>query len=196
IRERAYAVYESQGDHQSRARLALELARDYGLKGASAVAAAWFVRATKALYGEPRWPEHAKLEITKAMFEGADTPAARAAADRAMDLATRFGDRDSLAQSVMLQGMSLINDGKLKDGLALVDEATMAAVSGEVELFTTGWIYCNTISTCRDLGELRRAGEWTEAAHRWCERSSVGGFPGVCRVHRAEIIALQGSLAR
>ena len=195
IRERAYAAYEALGDNRSRARMALELSRDSGLKGVRAVAAAWFVRATKALEGEPRWPEHAKLEIAKAMMQGSDTPAARSAADRALELATRFGDRDSLAQSVMLQGMSLINDGKLKDGLALVDEATMAAVSGEVDLFTTGWIYCNTISTCRDLGELRRAGEWTEAAHRWCERSSVGGFPGVCRVHRAEIIALQGSLA-
>ena len=196
IRERAYAAYDALRDDQSKARLALELARDYALKGAGALASAWFARATKALEGDPRWPEHAKLEIGKAMMEGSDTSAARAAADRALELATRFADKDSLAQAVMLQGMSLINDGRLKDGLALVDEATMAAVSGDVELFTTGWIYCNTISTCRDLGELRRAGEWTEAAHRWCERSSVGGFPGVCRVHRAEIIALQGSLAR
>jgi class 3 adenylate cyclase len=196
IRERAYALYMEHGDRQSAARLALEMARDNALKGVHTVAMGWFTRAERALEGEPRWPEHAKLEIARAMMQGSDTPAARALADRALELATQFHDRDSLAQAVMLQGMSLINDGKLKEGLALVDEATMAAVSGEVELFTTGWIYCNTISTCRDLGDLRRAGEWTEAAHRWCERSSVGGFPGVCRVHRAEIIALQGSLAR
>jgi len=196
LRERAYAMYDAAADQQGAARMALALARDNGLKGNFNLAGQWFTRASRALDGEPRWREHAQLEIGKAMMEGSDTPAARVAADRAFELATRFKDRDSLAQALMLQGMSLINDGKLKEGLALVDEATMAAVSGEVELFTTGWIYCNTISTCRDLGDLRRAGEWTEAAHRWCERSSVGGFPGVCRVHRAEIIALQGSLAR
>src|SRR5690242_6085172 len=114
IRERAYALYKERGDRQSSARLALELSRDYGLKGVSAVAAAWFVRATKALDGEPRWPEHAKLEIAKVMMQGHDTPAARASADRALELASKFGDRDSLAMAVMLQGMALINDGKLK----------------------------------------------------------------------------------
>ncbi|HEV3474950.1 MAG TPA: adenylate/guanylate cyclase domain-containing protein, partial [Actinomycetota bacterium] len=34
---------------------------------------------------------------------------------------------------------------------------------------------------------------WTEAAQRWCERQSINGFPGVCRVHRAEIIRLRGN---
>src|SRR5262245_26628701 len=47
IRERAYAAYESLGDQQSRARLALEVSRDYGLKGVNALAAAWFARAAK-----------------------------------------------------------------------------------------------------------------------------------------------------
>src|SRR5207248_5326113 len=35
----------------------------------------------------------------------------------------------------------------------------------------------------------------TEVAHRWCERQSISGFPGVCRVHRAEIQGLMGGLA-
>ena len=194
--ERAYAAYGARDDRRGAARVALLLGRTSALKGAPTVATVGFTRAERALEGEPRWPEHAKLELVRALMQGSDTQIARAAADRALELGTRFKDPDTVAQAVMLRGMSLINDGKLREGLALVDEATMAAVSGEVEIFTTGWIYCNTISTCRDLGELRRAGEWTEAAHRWCERSSVGGFPGVCRVHRAEIIALQGSLAR
>src|SRR5206468_749687 len=42
----------------------------------------------------------------------------------------------------------------------------------------------------------RRASEWAEAAHRWCERQAINGFPGVCRVHSAEIVALQGALDR
>ena len=54
-------------------------------------------------------------------------------------------------------------------------------------------MYCLTISTCASLADYRRAGEWTEAARRWCERQSISGFPGICRVHRAEIIRLRGN---
>src|SRR5437867_262118 len=39
----------------------------------------------------------------------------------------------------------------------------------------------------------RRAAEWSEAAGRWCELHAESGFPGICRVHRAEIMRLRGS---
>ena len=52
-----------------------------------------------------------------------------------------------------------------------------------------------TIVACRDLADYRRAGEWTEATTRWCERQSISGFPGHCRVRRAEIIRLRGAFA-
>ena len=51
-----------------------------------------------------------------------------------------------------------------------------------------------TISACHDLGDYRRAAEWTEAANRWCDREDVTGFPGACRIHRAEIMRLRGDL--
>ena len=42
-------------------------------------------------------------------------------------------------------------------------------------------------------GDWRRAAEWTEAQDRWCEREGIIGFPGMCRLHRAEIKRLRGS---
>jgi class 3 adenylate cyclase len=48
---------------------------------------------------------------------------------------------------------------------------------------------------CRDVADYKRAGEWTEATTRWCERQAISGFPGHCRVRRAEIIRLRGSFA-
>ena len=77
-----------------------------------------------------------------------------------------------------------------------MEEATIAAVNGELNPFTTGVAYCSMIASCRDTTDYRRATEWTEATHRWCERQSINGFPGICRVHRAEIVALQGALDR
>jgi class 3 adenylate cyclase len=69
-------------------------------------------------------------------------------------------------------------------------------VNGELSPWVTGVTYCTMISACRDLTDYRRASEWTEATERWCERQSVSGFPGVCRVHRAEIVALSGAWER
>ena len=43
-----------------------------------------------------------------------------------------------------------------------------------------------------ELGDYRRAAEWTEAANRWCDRVEVTGFPGACRIHRAEVMRLRG----
>ena len=52
------------------------------------------------------------------------------------------------------------------------------------------------IGACRDLTDYRRASEWIEATERYCERQSVSGFPGVCRVHRAEVAAVGGAWDR
>ncbi len=51
------------------------------------------------------------------------------------------------------------------------------------------------IEACRNLADYRRAGEWTEAAKRWCERQAIAGFPGQCRVDRAEVMKLRGAWA-
>jgi class 3 adenylate cyclase/Tfp pilus assembly protein PilF len=71
----------------------------------------------------------------------------------------------------------------------------VAAVSGKLDPLTTGRIYCSTISVCRDLADWRRAIEWTDATEQWCRLQRVSGFPGICRVHRAEIMQLRGSWA-
>jgi class 3 adenylate cyclase len=49
---------------------------------------------------------------------------------------------------------------------------------------------------CRAVADYRRAGAWTEAVARMCERQSITGFPGICRVQRAEIMRMRGELAQ
>jgi class 3 adenylate cyclase len=74
----------------------------------------------------------------------------------------------------------------------LLDEATASAMCGDLRAHSAGLVYCLTISTCQDLGDLRRAAEWTETANRWCDKLDVSGFPGACRIHRAEVLRLRG----
>lgn len=77
----------------------------------------------------------------------------------------------------------------------MVEEASQAAVAGELGPRATGWIYCMMIAVNAQLADWQRAGQWTEAATRWCNRQAINGFPGVCRVHRAEILRLRGAFA-
>src|SRR5207247_4691322 len=117
-----------------------------------------------------------------------------ALAAKAVDIGARFGDPDLQALGLLRQGTLLISAGQTDEGFPLMEEATIAAVNGELGPLVTGIAYCAMIAACRDTTDYRRAGEWTEAAHRWCERQAINGFPGVCRVHRAEILGLQGGL--
>ena len=198
IRERAYAAYVEAGDRRAAARVAIQLAGDNASRRSMTLAVAWVARAERGLEGATDSREYGQLLIGKARMAigGGDVTAGLAHLRAALDLGERHGDRDVQAMALVIQGQLLINQGEVREGLALVDEATMAAVSGELGLVTTGMVYCCTISACRDVGDVRRASDWTEAAHRWCDRQSVSGFPGVCRVHRAELTALRGGLAK
>jgi class 3 adenylate cyclase len=111
----------------------------------------------------------------------------------ALDIATRHHDKDLLAQATLREGVARVNSGEVDQGLALIDEVTASAVAGELNPMSTAIIYCNAIDACRDLGDYSRAGEWEQTATRWCERMAIAGFPGMCRVDRAEIMRLRGA---
>lgn len=196
-RERAYAKYLESGNHQRSALVALVLAADYRRKLVQSMAGGWLGRAERLLAQQPESVVHgylARLQGVLAAGRG-DLDNALKHATRALEIGTRFGDPDLQALGLHDQGRLLVEKGQVSEGLALLDEATVAAVSGELRPWTTGIIYCNAISTCESLADYRRAGEWTEAAKRWCQRLAITGFPGICRVHRAEIIRLRGAWA-
>ena len=198
LRERAYAARVDAGERRAAAHAALQLCDDYGNRRSYTLAAAWLARAERLLENDADCAEAGMLQLfhARGAIDQGDIAAGQAGAVAALAIGERFGDRDLQALALVTQGQILLAQGDVRKGMALIDEATMAAVSGELGLITTGIVYCCTIGACRDLGDVRRASDWTEAAHRWCERQSVNGFPGVCRVHRAELTALRGALAK
>lgn len=122
-----------------------------------------------------------------------DYERALALAAQTLDIGTRFGDPDLMALGLQDQGRTLVARGQVHEGMALLDEAAVPALSGELKAMTTGIIYCNLISTCEGMADYKRAREWTDAAGRWCDRQSISAFPGLCRVHRAEITRFRGA---
>jgi class 3 adenylate cyclase len=197
-RERAYKAYLPDQDPIRAAYLALLLAREYGFKGKPSIASAWLRRGERLLEGVAESYAHGYLALVRsdAARRAGEIHTALELADQAVRIGTRTGEPDLQAFALAALGELKIATGATSEGLALMDEATIAAVNGELSPFTTGVTYCSMIAACRDLADYRRAGEWTEAAERWCERQSISGFPGVCRIHRAEVVALSGAWDR
>jgi class 3 adenylate cyclase len=195
FRERAYAGFSGAGDKLSAARLALTLSWDHEGRAAYAVAQGWMATAQRLLEGLPESVEHGRVVLSEAltamMAEG-DLPKATELFERAFEVGTRIGDRDLQMLALSGRARALVMGGEVEKGLALHDEASASAVCGELKPFSTGLVYCITISSCQDVGDFRRAAEWTEAANRWCDQADVSGFPGTCRLHRAEIMRLRG----
>ena len=195
LRERAYAAYTAAGDKLGAARMALTLEWDNEARGSFAVANGWMANAERLLSELPEAPEHARLLLIKAlavMFAQGDYARAIELLDEAYVLATRVGDRDSQMLALSGKGRAHIKLGEIDAGLALLDEATASAMCGDLRAHTSGLVYCITISSCQDLGDYRRAAEWTETANRFCDKLDVSGFPGACRIHRAEVLRLRG----
>jgi class 3 adenylate cyclase len=195
-RERAYARYVEGGDTDRAAQMALTLRREQASMQNGSAATGWLRRAERLLEGRTGTTvasgylalAHGEIARDRGEFEQA-----LGHFDEAIEIAGRVDDRDLAIWAAMRRGMTFVAMGRLDEGWELMEESSVAAVGGELGAYTTGAVFCNVISTSRDLADYRRASEWSEAAKRWCDRQSITGFPGICRVRRAEVLRLLGS---
>jgi DNA-binding CsgD family transcriptional regulator len=194
--ERAHYAYLDSGEVSEAARYTWWIGLSFLLRGEAAPATGWFARGERLLEGEDRDCVARGYLLLGSMLESfaeGDFEAARRKAGEAVAIGERCGDRDLIALGVMDLGHALLELGRASEGLRLVDESMVAATSGGLSPVVVGILYCNTISVCQRMYELRRAREWTAALSLWCERQpDMVAHTGVCLVHRAEILLLQG----
>jgi tetratricopeptide (TPR) repeat protein len=57
-----------------------------------------------------------------------------------------------------------------------------------------GLVYCSVIYSCLSRADWQRAGEWTQQFTQWCDGKGVAAYPGLCRLHRAEVLTVRGRL--
>ncbi len=154
----------------------------------------WLARAERLLEGAGETPAHAWFGVVRAyerMLSG-DVPGARLWARRAIEVGSTC-DPAACAIGRIAEARLLILDGDVQQGLALLDEAGVATVSGELDALSTGVVYCELVCALQGLARYDEAEQWTEAMERWCETNAIGSLHGRCRVHRAEILRLRGS---
>ena len=193
--ERAHAGFIRSGDLVGAAgaavRVAMHLLFDTALM---APVRGWLARAEGLLEGRGETPALAWFAVVRAyerMLTG-DLPEARQWTRRAIEVGSRC---DSAASAIgrVAEARLLILDGDVEQGLALLDEAGVATVSGDLDPLSTGIVYCELVCALQGLAQYDMAEQWTEVMERWCETNAIGSLHGRCRVHRAEILRLRGS---
>jgi ATP/maltotriose-dependent transcriptional regulator MalT len=194
----ANRMYLEADDLSSASRTAVLLSIHTRLVGDAAQSAGWSSRAVRHLESVPESPDHGYplyLQIAAHMGQG-DSDAALADARRMQELGRRYDDPTLQVLGVYFEGRVLIKQAKVKQGLSLLDEAMVAALSDQLGQLWTGAIYCGLMDVCNELRDPRRAFEWTEATRRWTDPLPLASvFPGICRVHRAQVMQTRGEWA-
>lgn len=193
--ERLHTLRAREGDHRGAARAAIELSRHCWDMATPAVAAGWLRRAARHLAAQEECAEQGMLANRRAYvcLRRGDGDGALEQSRNAQEIAARCGSREVGLVAMHLHGQALIRTGELESGLELIDEVCAAAVGGELGPDQTGLVYCWTIAVCRDLADFERCTQLTEAATLWCQQNLITGYPGICRIHRAEIFRMGGS---
>jgi ATP/maltotriose-dependent transcriptional regulator MalT len=193
-RERAHACYDRAGATLPAGRCAVALFHHWCFKGKQAIASGWLGRARRALQAQPESPEYGYLLLYEAEVAhgSGDLTGATDLVEQALELGRRLRVPDLESQALQALGRLLIDHGRPAEGLARLDEAMLFAIEGRLSPFVTGRVYCSLVSACHELGDIRRANEWIEAVASWAETHPFTVFPGLCRLHRADLMQWRG----
>ena len=162
--QHGYQELVQAGDGLGAARCAFWIGLVLGLRGEQAVAAGWAARAQRMLETEPEdIVERGYLLIHEfyAHLGRGDLARAEETGAEVARVGRRFGDPDLVAQGLVSMGRIAIYRGRVREGLALLDEAMVGITAGEVSPVFAGLVYCTVIEGCQELADFSRMSSWT-----------------------------------
>ena len=199
-RERAYRIYREKDDALGAARMAIWLSWDYlAYRAAFAVASGWLERARRLLEGRERSSEYGWLLVREGeieIFRRHDPRKAQDLARRAAELGRTIGHPGVEMNALALEGLALVTEGRVVDGMRRLDEATAAATAGEVkELHAVGVVCCWQMFACERVRDYERAVQWCNRVKEFAKRWRNVPLSGVCRSQYAGVLIWRGEWA-
>jgi LuxR family maltose regulon positive regulatory protein len=197
-RERAYQLYRKRGDARGAGRVAMTLADDYfHFRGEAVVAKGWHARARRLLETVKEGAEHGWLALMEGNFvlnTGGELPLVRALAVQAAQSARARGEVDLEMTALALEGYALVAEGALAEGMPRLDEATTAAMSGEMtNPVAMGLSCCFLVMACERVGDFERSAEWCARIKELCLRTRFNMLLGLCRAQYATVLVWRGA---
>jgi ATP/maltotriose-dependent transcriptional regulator MalT len=195
-RERAYRLYRERESPRDAARVAIQLAWDYRIfRGEAAIATGWLQRAHDLLKEEKPSSEHGWLALREAsvLLASGQLAAARELTSSAVELGRSLSDVDLEITALALEGLVLVNEGKVAEGMRRLDGSAAAIVGGDLQdLSAISHSCCYLIFACERVRDFDRAGQWCERLAEFCERYNSKPLFSVCRTHYAGVLMFRG----
>ncbi|MDD9965170.1 MAG: hypothetical protein OXR73_03025, partial [Myxococcales bacterium] len=162
--------------------------------GLMATVRAWLGRGEALLADAPDSPVWAWLYAVRTYerFMCGDMRGAGECARQAIERGDRHGTKPPVIIGRTALGRVQIHEGRVDEGLAMLDEVALELTSGNLDPMTSGQMWCELICAMQWVGQHDRAEEWTEAMERWRKGAAFGGLNGRCRIHRAEVLRMRG----
>ena len=197
VLKHAHQSYAELGMTEKAVSCAFWLGLMYMNAGEMAISSGWFARGERLLNDLHRQdcPEKNLLLIPQALGELSAGHAAKAQQifEVVASAGEQFQNIDLIALGRLGLGQSMIQQGKIAEGIKLLDETMITLETEDVFPLVNGIVYCAIIETCRKVWDLERAQEWTAALSRWCEaQPDLVPFRGECLIRRAEIFQFHG----
>ncbi len=195
-RREAFAAYKRRGDSLDAAGLAIYLAGECRIDGQNAAASGWLARGKRLLEGEGATRELGLLEIEEA--KRADDPVeAERHAREGLTVAQAVADPDVECAALAQLGRAVVGQGRIEEGMAMLDEAMTIALGGEgSDPLACGDACCTTLVVCDGLADISRATEWCEAVIAFNERRRFLPMQSWCRGIYGEVLVRAGDWER
>jgi DNA-binding CsgD family transcriptional regulator len=189
----AYLGYKSNGNLHRAAWLAAWLAREQVFLRANVSAMnGWFARAFRLLGEIGPCAEAGWVKIYHASMTASPQTQEQIASET-VRIARQYHDIDLEAFSLAICGSALVAEAKVKEGMAAIDEAMTAALSGEVQdYFVASETFCVTLSTCELAGDLDRTNQWCESALEYARHYQCSFLSAYCRTTYGSMLVETG----
>jgi DNA-binding NarL/FixJ family response regulator len=193
--EAAFRAFHQDGVNHRAARVATLLGElHWGGLGKEATGRGWLERARRSLETAGPCVEWGYWELARLACDRADVEALAASADRALEIAARYGDTGLHVRALTDSGVALVTGGAVSVGLARLDEALACISAGEVaDPYIVGTAFCGLLTAAERVGDVERVTEWLDAIRRLL-LDPTGGRPRVLTTHCS--IALGGVLVQ
>ena len=175
--------------------MAVYLATEHRIDGRDAESAGWLARARRLLAGAEAGIELGWLAIEDAK-RAPDPVAAERHARAALDMAHATADPDIECMALAQAGRAVVGQGRVEEGVALLDEAMTVALGGETsDPLACGDACCTTLVVCDSLADLRRATQWCDAVVEFAERRRFLPVQSWCRGIYGGVLVRAGEFA-
>jgi DNA-binding CsgD family transcriptional regulator len=133
------------------------------------------------------------LKIPEAMFHAGTGHRSRA--DELLRAIVDEGQGEVVPWALSMWGQTLIDEGRLQDGLDRLEEAMAILRTHGLSPRVTPWIYCAAVRGCCLARDFARARAWNRSMARWLDslNSLSGAYLGNCRIYRSRLMFLNGA---